>query len=110
MIFVNGISSLTTLSRKVILLTVENIPYCMAAQISSSLTKIVNIYTRVGFTVRVIFMDMEFEKVSDDLEMFQLNTKVAIDHMGEIKRGIRVLKERSRSVIVNLSFTPLHKK
>ena len=49
LMFVNVIAFLTTLSRKIILLTVEHIPFHTAAQISIYLTKIVNIYTRVGF-------------------------------------------------------------
>ena len=59
--FVNGIAFLTTLSRKVIFLTIKHIPSHTAAHISSSLTKIVNIYKRGGF--RVIFIDIYFEKV-----------------------------------------------
>ena len=38
-------------------------------------------------------MDMEFEKVSNDLDLVQVNTIVDIYHMGEIERGIRVIKE-----------------
>ena len=43
-------------------------------------------------------MDMEFEKVKEKegMELVDVNTNAAREHVGEIKRGIRYLKERSR--------------
>ena len=58
--FVNSIAFLTTLSSKISFLTVEHIPFCTAAQISSSSTKKVKLYTKGGFTVRIILMGMDF--------------------------------------------------
>ena len=60
--------------------------------------KIVNLSAPGGCTVRTIMMDMEFEKVKDDkgMELIDVNTTAARKHVGEIKRGIRYLKERSR--------------
>ena len=72
--FVNGISFLATLSRKIRFFTVEHISFCTTVQKSSYLAKIVNIYKKVYFTVWFILMDMEFEKVSDDMELVQVNT------------------------------------
>ena len=65
--FVNGIAFLTTLSRKIRLTTVEHVPSRTAEQLSSSLTKIVQLYAKAGFTVRTTLMDMEFEKVAEKL-------------------------------------------
>ena len=108
-IFVNGIEFLTTLSRKIKFLAVEHIPPHTAEHIRSLLTKIVNIYTRGGFLVRVVLIDMDFEKVSDDLELVQVNTTAAREHVGKIDQVFRVVKEQSRSVIVNLLFKSLKK-
>ena len=47
--------------------------------------------------------------MSDDLELFQVNTTAAREHVGKIERGIRVAKERSRGVITNLSFASFYK-
>ena len=66
-IFLKGKAFLTALSSKIVFLTVEHIPSHTATQIRSYLNRIVNIYTRRGFTVRVICMDVYFEKVSDDM-------------------------------------------
>ena len=52
--------------------------------------------------MRLILMDMEFEKIKDDFDKVELNTTAAREHVGEIERGIRFLKERSRCVISDL--------
>ena len=46
--------------------------------------------------MRTIMMDMEFEKVKDEkgIELIDVNTTAAREHVGEIERGIRYLKER----------------
>ena len=51
-----------------------------------------------GSRVRTIMMDMEFKKVKDQegMELVDINTTVAYQHVGEIERGIWYLKERSR--------------
>ena len=58
--FVNGIAFLTTLSRDIRLRTIEFVPSHTAAQLGRSLMKIVTLYTRGGFIVRITLMDMEF--------------------------------------------------
>ena len=65
--FVNGIAFLTTLSRSLHLhlRTTEHIPSRTAKQLGRSIMKIVKLYMLGGFRVRVILMDMEFEKVKD---------------------------------------------
>ena len=37
-------------------------------------------------------MGMEFKNVSDDMELVQENTTAAIERVGEIEQGIRVIK------------------
>ena len=63
--FVNGIPFLTTLSRKIQLRTAEFLPSRTASQLSKSLKKVMRLYYRGGFNVRVILMDMEFVKLAD---------------------------------------------
>jgi hypothetical protein len=55
--FVNSIAFLTMLSQKLQLSTVEQLSSRTATQPSNSLTKIVRLYARTGFTVRIIMMD-----------------------------------------------------
>ena len=57
-------------------------------------------------------MDMEFEKIKDEFDRVEVNTTAAREHVGEIEREIRLVKERSRCVISDLrvaGFTFLHK-
>ena len=49
-------------------------------------------------------MDMEFEKVKDELGLVDVSTTAAREHVAEIERGIRLLKERSRCVVKSLPF------
>jgi hypothetical protein len=105
--FVNGMAFLTTLSRKLRLASVKQLPSCTAMQLSNSLTKIVKLYTHTGFIVRVIMMDQEFDKVEDACKMVEINTTAVRKHVGEIKRFIRTIKERSRALVSNLPYNIL---
>ena len=51
MMFVNRIAFLATLSRKIQLGTVEQLPSQTATQLIKSITKIVRLYTRTGFCI-----------------------------------------------------------
>ena len=46
--------------------------------------KIVRIYVRGGFIVNVFFMDQEFDKVESEVELVQINTTAAREHVGGI--------------------------
>ena len=107
--FVNCVAFLTTLSRKIRLFTIEHVPIHTVKQLSISLNKIVQLYARGGFIIHVIFIDMEFEKVQDELGLVQVNTRAAQEHVGEIEHGICTINDRSRSVMSGLPFKFLHK-
>ena len=93
-IFVNGIEFLTTLSRDIRLFTSVQFPYNTDKQLSSYLIKVTK-YSRGGFIVRVILMDMEFEKVADEVVLVEVKTTAAQDHAVEIERGIGTIKEHA---------------
>ena len=107
--FVNGLPFLITLSRKIKIFTAEYIPNRTAAQISSSINKIVKLYARNGFVVNVVMMDMEFEKFAENIGNKEVNTTTAREHAGEIEHGICVVKERERCIVSTLSSKSLHK-
>ena len=54
-------------------------------------------------------MDMEFEKLKDKLPNVTLNTTAVQEHVGEIERKIRVVKERARSTMSILPYKLLSK-
>ena len=92
--FVDGLPFMSTRSREIRFGTVELLPSCTAPQLGSSLMKIVKLYAMRGFVVRCVLMDMEFESVKEHA-MVPNNTTAAREHVGEIERYVRVVKERS---------------
>jgi hypothetical protein len=77
-------------------------PTRTADQLGGGLKKVLNLYRRGGFIVRVILMDMEFESLTDELELVQVNTTAAQEHVGDIEHGIRTIKDRARSTLAAL--------
>ena len=67
--FVNGIPFLITFSRNIRLITAEHVPTRTARQLAKSLMNIVELYGRGGFLVRLVLMDMEFEKIKDKVAL-----------------------------------------
>ena len=67
------------------------------------------IYALHGFVVRLVLMDMEFEKIKDEVGLVEINTTAAREHVGEIERHIRSVKERCRCVYADMPVTHLHK-
>ena len=55
--------------------------------------------------VQTILMDNEFEKVKNHIQLAHLNTLAAKEHIREIERRIRVIKERCRGNICTLLYT-----
>ena len=87
--------------------SVEFIPSRTAAHLGRPLLKIVSIYARDCFMVNVILMDKEFDKVESEVELVHIITTAAREHVGEIERGIRLIKERARGFISTCKFTVL---
>jgi hypothetical protein len=52
-------------------------------------------------------MDNEFEKVHDHVPMVDMNTPAATEHVAEIERRIRIIKERSRAITCTLPYKAL---
>ena len=52
--------------------------------------------------VRLVLMDMEFEKIKEDFTAVEVNTTAEREHVGEIERAIRFVKERLRCVVSTL--------
>ena len=107
--FVNGITFLTTLSRKIKLQTVEHIQSQTAMLLSNTLTKVMRLYAQGGFVVNLIMMDGEFAKLESSFDLVEINTTAAREHVGEIKRSVCTIKERGQSISTVLPYTTLPK-
>jgi hypothetical protein len=102
--FVSGVPFLVSTSRNINLTTIEHVPHRTASKLGSLLQRIIGVYARAGFTVQTILMDNEFEKVRDHVHLANLNTPAASEHIGEIERRIRVIKERTCGILCTLTF------
>ena len=64
--------------------------------------KVIQLHARGGYTVRTIFMDNEFEKVTSELSYTMIDTTAVNEHLEEIDQRIQVIKERSQCIINTL--------
>jgi hypothetical protein len=62
---------------------------------------------RRGFKIETALMDREFERLRDDIPELNLNTTAASEHVPDIERKIRVIKERMRAIMSTLPFKRL---
>ena len=56
--------------------------------------KTIKLYSRGGFVTSLVIMDMEFEKIKDKVFLLEVNNTTARDHVEEIERKNRLMKER----------------
>ena len=66
-------------------------------------------YKSRGFNFSDLHADMEFECIRNDVLPSRLNVTAANDHVGEVERSIRTMKERARTTIHGLPFKRLPK-
>jgi len=102
--FVNGLPHFVTLSRGIKLITIEFLPSRTAEQLHKSLQVVASIYRRGGFLVKMCLMDMEFKKLEEGSSEVLVNTTAAREHVTDIERCIRTIKERCRSIISELPY------
>ena len=107
--FVNSAPFVVTYSRKIGFRTVEFIPNRTVATLINSFKKVINQYARGGYAVNLIMVDQEFEKLEGLLDSVEINTTASREHVGEIERSNRVVKERVRSISSTLPYTILPK-
>jgi hypothetical protein len=91
------------------LVTIEHLPSRTAKRLAQTLERVFRIYATAGFVVQTAMMDVEFEKLRTPLPHMALNTMAAREHVGEIERKIRVIKERARGTFNTLPYKKLPK-
>ncbi len=83
--FVDRMVFLLTVSRQIKLINAEYIAVHTAKISSKHLEQVIQVYTRVGFNMRMILIDGKFKKVCDVLHLVVCNTTAAKEHMSEAK-------------------------
>ena len=103
--FVCGLPFLITLSRKVWFVTVQYVPCRTAPELANAIKNVLKIYYRSGFKPRLALMDGEFDKLRQRLaDSIEINVTGKNEHVGEIERLIRQVKERCRCVRADIRF------
>jgi hypothetical protein len=105
--YVDQLKFLVTLSRNIHFGTVEFIINRKHDTILQSLTNAVNLYKYFKYKVMSLLTDSEFYGLRNQLlhQGVLLNTAAAHEHVGDIERYIRVIKERVRAIITTLPFS-----
>jgi hypothetical protein len=102
--FVNGIPFLVTTSRGLRFGTVENLNDRKVPQVSSALRKVIALYKQCGFDVGQINANPEFSPVEDDNPNLAFNLCAQNEHVAEVERYVRTVKDRVCSCYNNLPF------
>ena len=70
----------------------------------AGLTKVLKIYRSNGFNVIQVSADNEFECVREAISPTFLNITATNEHVSEVERSIRTIKERARYQLSNLPY------
>ena len=101
MIF-NEVYFLVTLSKRMNSYTVQHISNCTGPVLANSRKNILNMHIVRGYMVKVIRMDMESEKIIDDIEMAIVNTTGARGYTTATERGLCATKKNTRCTVSEL--------
>ena len=105
--YVQKVAFFHTISRKIGFRTASVIADKSKRTLLHEARNVLSYYHSRGFTVPDIHVDHEFECLRYDLAPSQLNVTPADDHVGEVERSIRTIKERVRTTIHGLPFRRL---
>ena len=104
-LFVCGLPFLISMSRRIRFVTLEFVPRRTAKELTNGFKNILNLYKRAGFIAQCALMDNEFEPLKGPLlDTIEINTTAKNEHVGEIERKIRHVKERVRCVKSTLPY------
>jgi hypothetical protein len=94
-------------SRGIKFTTTEYVAKRSKANLVNFFKKVFEIYNQRGFNIQTALMDREFECLRDDIRGVVLNTTATSEHVPEIERQIRVVKERARAIWSTLPFNAI---
>jgi hypothetical protein len=102
--YVNGNLFLHTISEFIKFRTVAPLNNRTKQTILTAISSVIRLYDKRGFTVTRVEADNEFAPLVHDLLPTQCNIAAADDHVAEVERSIRTIKERVRSILQGLPF------
>jgi len=102
--FVNNIPFFHTISRNLHFRTVETLSSRTYKHILSCLQNVFDLYESRGFTINFVHGDPEFQNMSNSFRPANFIITGKNDHVPEVERSIRTIKERCRSTVHGLPF------
>jgi len=104
--FVNKVPYLMTISRNIKFMTIGLLKNRSTNNIFNQLKDVTDYYRTRGFNITTMLMDPEFERLRQKLLTIQvqLNCASKNEHVPDVERQIRVLKERVRATRHTLPF------
>ena len=104
--YVNGIRFFVTISRHIQFATAEAIGDADTNTLLASIKKVVKTYRKREFTIETISMDNQFNPLRGSIEGWGITVNFVSrdEHVPEIERFIRTLKERARGVQSSVPF------
>jgi Reverse transcriptase (RNA-dependent DNA polymerase) len=104
--FVSKMPFFMSISRKIKFGTAELLPNQQSKSLMIAIKNVKNVYMKRGFNISIILMDGQFESLRGDLSEMKitLNTVSNDEHVPEIERHIRTIKERVRCIYNMLPF------
>jgi Reverse transcriptase (RNA-dependent DNA polymerase)/Zinc knuckle len=107
--FVQGQRFFHTISRKIKFRTVNPVTSLTKATLIENTMAVINAHRQRGFTVTTIHADGAFECMREAVAPTILNINAADEHVGEVERSIRTIKERVRGALHGLPYKRLPK-
>jgi hypothetical protein len=106
---INGIPFLVTISKHIHFGTVEAMKSKKTPEILKAVQRVIKIYKQRGFRVTWAMVDNEFEPIRGELADLGvgMNETGRDEHVPQIERYIRTIKERTRAVYNMLPFTQM---
>ena len=103
--FINGLAFFHSISRNIQFRAVEEIPSRAYKHLLLSVQNILNVYQAREFNVHIIRGDLEFDCLREDAFLpIQFHPAAKGEHVPEIERSIRTLKEHFRSSVHGLPY------
>jgi hypothetical protein len=107
--FVQGQRFFHTISRKIKFRTVNPVTSLTKATLIENTMAVINAHRQRGFNVSTIHADGAFECMREAVAPTILNINAADEHVGEVERSIRTIKERVRAALHGLPYKRLPK-
>jgi hypothetical protein len=89
--------TVVSVARGLNFITVEYTKTRTAKALAGCIKHIMDLYNRGGFQVGTVLMDNEFESLRNLILILSINTTAAKEHVPDVERRVRLIKERGRS-------------